>query len=108
MRKKFGSASGMGEKFGSGMNISDHFSESLETVELKILTFFNMDPDPGFCQNRIRDGKNRIRDKRLGSATLTGRRGSSPVPRYRRLKDFSSYTSRIYCSTGISIITNLS
>jgi hypothetical protein len=34
---------------GSGMNIPDHFSESLETdLELKILIFFNADPDPEF------------------------------------------------------------
>ncbi len=30
------------------MNISDHFSESLESVlGLKILKFFDEDPDPG-------------------------------------------------------------
>ncbi len=33
---------------GSGMNIPDYFSESLETVcGLKILKFFDADPDPG-------------------------------------------------------------
>jgi hypothetical protein len=40
--------SGMEKKFGSGMNITDNFSESLETVfmaELKILKFFDADPD---------------------------------------------------------------
>jgi hypothetical protein len=42
--------SGMGKKSrsGSGMNITDHISESLETIYgLKILNFFDMDPDPG-------------------------------------------------------------
>jgi hypothetical protein len=39
-KKKFGS--------GSGMNIPDNFSESLETVfRVKILKFFDADPDPG-------------------------------------------------------------
>jgi hypothetical protein len=33
---------------GSGMNIPDHFSESLETFFYgKILKFFDADPDPG-------------------------------------------------------------
>jgi hypothetical protein len=34
---------------GSGMNIPDHFSESLETVfGLKTLKFFDADQDSGF------------------------------------------------------------
>jgi hypothetical protein len=40
----------MGKKSrsGSGMNIPDHISESLETIfGLKILKFFDGDPDPG-------------------------------------------------------------
>jgi hypothetical protein len=40
----------MGKKsrFGSGMNIPDHISESLETIFLvKILTLFDVDPDLG-------------------------------------------------------------
>jgi hypothetical protein len=38
----------MGKKSGSGMNISDHFSESAEKVFLvKNLIFFYVDPDPG-------------------------------------------------------------
>jgi hypothetical protein len=45
----------------SGMNISDHLSESLETIFcLKILTFFDVDPNPG----------SGIWDKHPGSATL--------------------------------------
>jgi hypothetical protein len=39
----------MGQKsrYGSGMNIPDHVSESLEKVfGLKILKFFDGDPDP--------------------------------------------------------------
>jgi hypothetical protein len=34
---------------GSGMDIPDHISESLETIVfgLKILKFFDADPDPG-------------------------------------------------------------
>jgi hypothetical protein len=63
----------MGKKsgFGSGINILDHFSESLETVfGSKILAFFDEDPgsfDPGSGMEKFRS---RIRDKHLGSATL--------------------------------------
>jgi hypothetical protein len=36
-----------GKKSGSGMNIRDNFSKSLETVlRLKILKFFDANPDP--------------------------------------------------------------
>jgi hypothetical protein len=46
------------------MNNPDHISESLGTIFwVKILEF--LDADPG-----ILDGKNRIKDKHLGSATL--------------------------------------
>ncbi len=41
----------MEKKSGSGMNIPDNFSKSLETVfrakNSKILQFFHTDPDPG-------------------------------------------------------------
>jgi hypothetical protein len=40
----------MGENSRSGMSIPDHFSVSLVTVfrvNLKILEFFDADPDPG-------------------------------------------------------------
>jgi hypothetical protein len=60
---------------GSGMNILDHISKSLETIFwVKILKFFDtcgfgsgnlFDPRSG-----IRDGKIRIWDKHPGSATL--------------------------------------
>jgi hypothetical protein len=43
--------SGMGKKSrsGSGMNIPHHISERLETIfQIKILNFFDGDPDPGF------------------------------------------------------------
>jgi hypothetical protein len=54
---------------GSGLNIPDHFSESLQTVFwIKMLTVFNA--DPGSFSHWIRDGKIWIRDKHLGSATL--------------------------------------
>jgi hypothetical protein len=49
---------------GSGMNIPDHISESLETIFLvKILRFFDADQDPGSgifltLYPPIRDGKN--------------------------------------------------
>jgi hypothetical protein len=64
----------MGKKSGSGsgMNHLDHISESLETIFwVKILKFFDADPgwknlDPGSEM-----GKNRIRDKHPGSATLS-------------------------------------
>jgi hypothetical protein len=42
--------SGMGKKLrsGSGMNILDHISESLETIFwVKIVKFYDADPDPG-------------------------------------------------------------
>jgi hypothetical protein len=57
------------------MNIPDHISESLETIfGLKILNFFDVDPDPGsgifLPWIRDRNGKILIRDKHLGSATL--------------------------------------
>jgi hypothetical protein len=41
----------MGEKSrsGSGMNIPDHISETLETIfRVKIIKFVDADPDPGF------------------------------------------------------------
>jgi hypothetical protein len=41
----------MGKKSrsGSGMNIPHHISERLETIfQVKILNFFDGDPDPGF------------------------------------------------------------
>jgi hypothetical protein len=55
---------------GSGMNIPDNISGSLETIfGLKILKFFDEEPDPGFeirnlldTGSRIRDGKIRIRN----------------------------------------------
>jgi hypothetical protein len=38
----------MGKKSGCGMNNPDHISESLETIFwMKILKFFDADPDPG-------------------------------------------------------------
>jgi hypothetical protein len=44
------------------MKIPDHFIDSLEKVfGVKILTFFDVDPDPGTL-TWIRDGKIRIRD----------------------------------------------
>ncbi len=64
---------------GSGMNILDRISESLETNFLfKILQFFDTDtdPDPGiFFTLDPGSGmeKIRIRDKHPGSATLVDR-----------------------------------
>ena len=53
------------------MNIPDYFSESLETVIMvKILKFFEADPDLGSGVLLTLDGKIRIRDKHPGSATL--------------------------------------
>jgi hypothetical protein len=56
----------MGKKsgYGSGMNVPDHISESLETIFwVKILKFFHADADPGSGNlfdpgSWIRDGKN--------------------------------------------------
>jgi hypothetical protein len=56
---------------GSGMNIPDHISESLETIFwVKIFEFFDADAarDPGIFVIRFR-----IRDKHPGSATLVGK-----------------------------------
>jgi hypothetical protein len=51
-----------------GMNIPDHISQSLETIFwVKVLTFFDLDPDPGPGKEKIGSG---IRDKHPGSATL--------------------------------------
>ncbi len=63
--------SGMGKKSqepdpgsGSGMNIPDHISGSLETISgVKILKFFDVDADPGsgnlfYPGSGIRNGKN--------------------------------------------------
>jgi hypothetical protein len=53
----------MGKKTGSGTNNLDHISKSLETIFwLKYLNSLA----------RIRNGKNRIRDKYPGFATLPG------------------------------------
>jgi hypothetical protein len=59
---------------GSGMNILDHISESLETIFwFKIIKLFDADPDPG-SENLVDPGsgmeKIRIREKHPGSATL--------------------------------------
>jgi hypothetical protein len=54
----------MGEKSGSGMNILDHFFESLETVfGLKIVKFFDAYPD-------LLNPGSEIRYKHPGPATL--------------------------------------
>jgi hypothetical protein len=43
-----GSGTGKKSRSGSGLNISDHNSESLEPIFwVKILKFFDADPDPG-------------------------------------------------------------
>jgi hypothetical protein len=71
------SGSGMGKNPapdpGSGLNIQDHFSESLETfLGLKILKFFDEDPDPesGIFLTWIWDPGSKIRDNHFRSATL--------------------------------------
>jgi hypothetical protein len=72
------------------MNIPDHISESLETVffGLKILKFFDADPDPGsgiFLTACIRDRKIRITD--LFLIFFSDRLGSDErFPRYRENK----------------------
>jgi hypothetical protein len=54
------------------MNIPDHISESLETlIWVKIIEFFNTDPDPGSIIFLTLDpGRKKFRDKHPGSATL--------------------------------------
>ncbi len=55
-----------GKKYGSGMNIPDNFTESLDQfVRLKILQFFfDADSDPGSGMEKIGSG---IRGKHPGS-----------------------------------------
>jgi hypothetical protein len=72
----FTRGSGMGVKFGCGMNIPDHISESLETIGLKYLNFY-VDTVPGsaiFCTldpgSTIEKFGSGIRMKHLGFATL--------------------------------------
>jgi hypothetical protein len=66
MGKKSGSGSG------SGMNIPDHISESLETIFwFKILKFFDADPESGIFLTLDPGWKKiLIRDKHPGSARL--------------------------------------
>ncbi len=89
---------------GSGMNIPDYISESLETIfwvknigtslmRMRIRNLF----DPG---SGIRDGKIGIRDKHPGSATLLtrclkGRMISNPKLRF--LMRLSLYRRRLFC-----------
>jgi hypothetical protein len=68
----------MNPESGSGMNIPDHISESLETIFwVKILKFFDVEPDPGSrIRNLFEPGSvmekfvSGIRDKGPGPATL--------------------------------------
>jgi hypothetical protein len=66
--------SGIGKKSGSGMNNPDHISESLETIIwVKILEFFDADPDPRsgiFLNLDPGSGMEKIRDIYPRSATL--------------------------------------
>jgi hypothetical protein len=59
---------------GSGKNIPDHISESLETIFwVRILEFFDVDADPGsgsLFDHGSGMEKIRIRDKHPGSAIL--------------------------------------
>jgi hypothetical protein len=57
----------------SGMNITHHISESLETIFwVKIFKFFDADPDPGSGISMIGSEMEKIgiRDKHIWSATL--------------------------------------
>jgi hypothetical protein len=67
----------MGKTSGSVINKPDHISESLETIFwVKMLKFF--DVDPGWKKFESGMEKILIRDKHLGSATLTLSRRISP------------------------------
>jgi hypothetical protein len=64
----------MGKKSGSGINNSDHISESIETIfGLKYLNSLVRIQEPRWKKfgSEIRDEKIRIRDKHPASATLT-------------------------------------
>jgi hypothetical protein len=62
------------------MNFRDYMCESLETIfwlKIRVVKFFDVNPDPGsgirnlfYPGPGIRDGRIRIRDKHPGSATL--------------------------------------
>jgi hypothetical protein len=74
----------MGKKSrsGSGLNILDHLSESLETIfRVEILKFFdaNLDLGSGIFLIWIREGKIRIRDKHPGFVTLENKRKFSQI-----------------------------
>ncbi len=65
----------MGKKSGSESEIRDEqpgscFLEHRNNFWVKILQFFDADPESEMETIRIRDGKSRIRDKHPGSATL--------------------------------------
>ncbi len=72
-----GSGMGTNSRFGSGMNIPDHIFDSSETIFwVKILKFFDADPDPGsgnLFYPRSGMKKNRIRDKHPRSVILVKR-----------------------------------
>jgi hypothetical protein len=55
---------------GSGLNITDHFSESLGNSFFGLNLHIFLDADPGYFKPWVRDGKIRIRDKHPGFATL--------------------------------------
>jgi hypothetical protein len=73
MRKK--------SRSGSGMNIPDHVSDSLETISwIKILKFFDADPDQGSGIFLILDPgmeKIRVRDKNIPDPQHIGRSPSA-------------------------------
>jgi hypothetical protein len=71
---------------GSGMNIPDQISESLETI------FWIKDPES--FSPWIRDGKIQIRDKHPGSVTL-------------RLEELSSYRRRLQTPNEKTALRNI-
>jgi hypothetical protein len=77
----------MGKKSGSGMNIPDHISESLETIFglnslIRIRNLFDLG-------SGIPDGKIRIRDKHPGSQ------------HWMHVRDMTCMTGILTCMTGI-------
>jgi hypothetical protein len=74
---------GKTSRSGSGMNILDHISESLETIfEVKILQSFDADADPGIFLNL--DPGSWIRMEKFGSGI------NIPDPQYWYLERFIS------------------
>ncbi len=88
---------------GSGMNIPDYFSESLETVfRVKILIFFDAGPDPGSEIFLILDPRSRIEKFESGIRDKTSR---IPNTDLKTFEVFNSFCLQILNSDTIEELT---